>query len=156
VENAPRDDNWEDRLDLRMAAWSRLFSNYPYPSPVFVTHGQAVLRRLAGDVPGRLRFSFSDLSHAFQRLACENRPPAGDIMSQLAALAAAPLSLPGLSKDDAEGQPTEDRAEEPCVHLWLEIPPRCFFGRTLATGPTESKLPPLQSTWRNTLVVQMP
>lgn len=152
---ADRDNTGEDRLDLRTAAWARLFSSHPYPSPVFVTHGQAVIRRLAESEPGRLRISFAGLSHALQSLAGEKQRAAGDIMSQLAALAAAPLSRPDLPHDDAEEEPAGDRAKEPCVHLWPQIPPRRFFGRMLGTGPMESSLPPPQFPWQNTLVVQM-
>jgi hypothetical protein len=152
---ADRDDNGEDRLDLRTAAWARLFSCHPYPSPVFVTPGQAVIHHLAENVPGRLQISVGGLSPALQDLTCDKRLPAGNIMSQLLALAAAPLSLLDLLHDDAEEEPEGGRAQAPCVHLWPQIPPRRFIGPPLGKGPTESSLLPSQSPWRNTLVVQI-
>jgi len=152
---ADPDDNGEVRLDLRMAAWALLFSSHPYPSPVFVTHSQAVIRYLAENVPGRLRISVERLCHALQSLACEKQLLARDLMSQLVALAEAPLSLSGLPNDDAEEKPAGESAKEPCVHLWPQIPPRRFFGLMLGKGPTESSLPPPQFPWRNTLVVQV-
>ncbi|MGE5256555.1 MAG: hypothetical protein ACM3KE_07785 [Hyphomicrobiales bacterium] len=148
-------DHGEDRLDLRMAAWARLFSSYPYSSPVFVTHGQAVIRYLAENVPGRLRIRVGGLSHALRSLACEKQLPARDLMSQLVALADAPLSLSGLPNDDAEEKPEGEGDKEPCVHLWSQVPPRRFFSLALGKGPAESSLPPPQFPWRNTLVVQV-
>ena len=147
-----RDDNREDRLELRMVAWAQLFSSHPYPSPVFVTHSQAVIRHLAENVPGRLRLSLAGLSCVVQRLAHEKRPPAGDIMAQLVTLADAPLSGPDLLNDDTEEKPTAGRSS---VHLWPDIPPCRFFGHSLAMGSTEPDLPPPQPNWRNTWVVQV-
>jgi hypothetical protein len=145
----------EDRLDLRMDAWARLFSIYPYPSPVFVTHARAVIRHLAENVPGRLRVGFTGLPQALQKLAGEMRPPARDLMSQLAALAAAPLAPSMVPNDDTEESTGRDRADEPCLHLWPGIPPLRFFNSDPAAGPMESNPAPFQSTWRNTLVVQI-
>jgi hypothetical protein len=102
---ADRDDNGEDRLGLRIAAWALLFASHPSPSPVFVTHGQAVIRHLAENVPGCLRISLEGLSRARQSLACEKQMSARNLMSQLVALAEAPLSLSGLPNDDAEVKP---------------------------------------------------
>jgi hypothetical protein len=150
-----RDDGGDGRLSLRMTAWARLFSSHPYPSPVFVTRGQAVIRHLAEKVPGRLKLGLAGLSPARSSLAIEKQQPASDLMSQLVALADAPLSLSDLPNDGGEEKDVGDCAEELCVHLWPQISPCRLFGRTLALGATESNLPQPQFTWRNTLVVQV-
>jgi hypothetical protein len=150
-----RNDDREDRLELRMAAWARLFSSHPYPSPVFITQSQAVIRRLRENVPGCLRLSFAQLPRTLQQVAREERPPAGDLMTQLAALAAAPLSRLNPLNDAAEEKSARDGTEEPRFHLWLEIPPHRFFAHPRAAGLTEPHPPPPQSTWRHTVIVQM-
>jgi hypothetical protein len=152
----PLAGSWEDRPDLRLVAWTRLFSRHPYPSPVFVTHSHAVIRQLAAKVSGRVRLGFAELAPALQRLDYKNPPPAGGIMPQLDVLAAARLYGPEVLNASANKKSMEESSAEPCVHLWPEIHPRRFFDLALSPGQSAPNPPPTQSPWRNTVVVQMP
>jgi hypothetical protein len=149
-------DDGEDPLKPRMIAWARLFLSQPYPSPVFVTTRPALLRHLCETMPGCLRVSFHELSQAAGGLSVDQRLPADDIVSQLAALAAGRLSLPVGPIDGAEVKSAERGVEEACIYLWPEIPPLDFFSRLLPAAMPGARLPPSPAEWRHTLVVQVP
>jgi hypothetical protein len=150
-----RDHAGEDRLEMRLASWVRLFLSLPYPSPVFVTHSPALIRRLAETVQGRLQLTFEDLSRPAGKTFFGQPPSADDILSQLAALGAGLLCLPDPAVNDAERASAAGRAEESGVHVWPEMSPFSFFSRLLPASVPGYGRPPPQVVWRHTIVVQI-
>jgi hypothetical protein len=143
----------DDRLSLRTVAWARLFLDYPYPSPVFVTHSAGLIRHLAETVPGRLRVSREGLCRAAGKTLCSPPSPADDILGLLSDLAAGAFPVEDLTVDDAEAASPGSPAEEACLHVWPELPPFDFFNRMLAPGPGCGRPP--QASWRHTVVMQL-
>ncbi|MCU0602384.1 MAG: hypothetical protein MUC33_06965 [Desulfobacterales bacterium] len=148
------EDDGDDRLVLRTAAWARLFLDLPYPSPVFVTHSAGLIRHLAETVPGRLRVSREALCRAAGKTLSSPPSPTDDVLALLSGLAAGAFPVEDLPSDETKQTSPGNPAEEACFHVWPELSPFGFFNRLLASGPGCGQPPP-QAPWRHTVLVQL-
>jgi hypothetical protein len=152
---ALRDHDADDRVELRMAAWTRLFLNHPYPSPVFVTPSTVLVRHLAETLEGRRQVRFQGLAGAAGEASCDHGlSPEGTLML-LEDLAAGRIVLPEPQLTGLQAPYADSHIEEGCVHVWPDVSPFVFFSRLFPDAAPMDDLSPAPVAWRHTIVVSI-
>jgi hypothetical protein len=143
----------DDRIELRLAAWARLFLKYPFPSPVFVTSSIALIRHLAETLEGRRQVRLQDFAGAAGEVSSGHGLSPEESLRLLEDLAAGRIALPEPRSKGLQTSYVGSHVEEACLHVWPDISPLVFFSRLYPEVAPMNDIPPAPVAWRHTILV---
>jgi hypothetical protein len=151
-----RSHDVDDRVEARMAAWTRLFLKYPYDSPIFVTHSTVLVRYLEETLSGRRQASLRDLMGAAGEPSIDPQLFQKSVWPFVQDLAAGRIALPEPPAGGLKAPEADSPSQAIAVHVWPDISAIVFFRRLFpGAAPNGADQPSAQVAWRHTIVIQI-